>query len=128
MAGLLSTPRPVPGRRVPVVAGTAVLVVALPVFALAGWPLAGWGLAAVLWAGVHVLDAFVARARTQNAAVASGIQIFALFFKLIGLLAVLFAALASDRRLALAAVLTYALAYTCELGLSLVTYFGTEGR
>ena len=128
MAGLLSTPRPVPGRRVPVVAGTSVLVVALPVFALAGWPLAGWGLAAVLWAGVHVLDAFVARARTQNAAVASGIQIFALFFKLIGLLAVLFAALASDRRLALAAVLTYALAYTCELGLSLVTYFGAEGR
>ena len=67
----------------------------------------------------------VARARDADGSLGrSGIQAFALFFKLIALLVVLFAALAADRDLALAAVLTYALAYTFELGLSLVTYFG----
>ena len=37
---------------------------------------------------------------------------------------ILFAALAADRGLAVAAAITYALAYTFELGLSLVFYFG----
>ena len=55
---------------------------------------------------------------------ASGVQVFALLFKSIGLLVVLFAALAADRGLAVAAALTYGLAYTFELGLSLVFYFG----
>ena len=45
--------------------------------------------------------------------------------KAIALLVVLFAAVASDPQLALAAAATYALAYTFELGLSLVLYFGT---
>ena len=57
---------------------------------------------------------------------ASGVQVFAIFFKSIGLLVVLFAALAADRGLAVAAAITYALAYTFELGLSLVFYFGAE--
>ncbi len=53
-------------------------------------------------------------------------QAFGLFFKLITILVVLFAALAADRDVALvAAGLTYGLAYTFELGLSLATYFGT---
>jgi uncharacterized membrane protein len=39
-------------------------------------------------------------------------------------LAVLFAALAGDPALAVAAAVTYGLAYTLELGLSLVFYFG----
>ena len=37
----------------------------------------------------------------------------------------LFAALAADRNLALTTALTYGLAYTFELGLSLASYFGT---
>jgi hypothetical protein len=127
MAGMLSTPRPVPGRRVPVLAGSGVIAVALPIFLIAGWNLGGWGLAAVLWLAVHALDHVVARARTQRVTLAaSGVQVFAVFFKSIGLLVVLFAALATDRSLALGAVATYALAYTCELGLSLVAYFGAE--
>src|SRR2546423_1806648 len=55
----------------------------------------------------------------------SGMQACALFFKLIALVVVLFAALAADRNLALTTALTYGLAYTFELGLSLASYFGT---
>jgi hypothetical protein len=47
-----------------------------------------------------------------------------LLFKTLGLLVVLFAAAATSPHLALAAALVYALAYTLELGLSMVAYFG----
>ena len=43
MAGVFSTPRPVPGRRVPALAGAAVIVLALPVFLVGGFPLARLG-------------------------------------------------------------------------------------
>jgi hypothetical protein len=126
-SALFSTPRPEPSHVLPVVGGAVVLALALPVFLVAGWNVGAWGLAAALWAAVHVLDLFVARARAQTVTLAaSGVQAFALFFKSIGLLAVLLAALAADRSLALGAVVTYALAYTFELGLSLISYFGTE--
>ena len=102
------------------------LALLLPVVALVGWSIAGWGLAALLWLGIHALDLLVIRARSKPGGVAnSGIQAFALFFKLIALLVVLFAALAADRNLALTTALTYGLAYTFELGLSLASYFGT---
>jgi hypothetical protein len=125
MREALLTPRPAPNRVLPVLAGALVLVFALPIFLLAGWPVAGWGLAAVLWLAVHALDFLLARMRTgAGNLAASGVQAFGLFFKSIGLLVVLIAAVASSPRLAIAAVLTYALAYTCELGLSLVSYYG----
>ena len=124
---LFSTPRAEPNHALPAAGGTLVLLLLLPVVALLGWSIAGWGLAAVLWFGLHALDLLVVRARSKpNAGVAnSGIQAFALFFKLIALLVVLFAALAADRNLALTTALTYGLAYTFELGLSLASYFGT---
>jgi hypothetical protein len=122
---LFSTPRPEPSHLLPAVGSALVIALALPVFVVSGWRLAGWGLAAVLWVGVHALDLLVARARSRtDTLAASGVQVFALFFKSIGLLVVLFAALAASRELAVAAALTYALAYTFELGLSLVFYFG----
>jgi hypothetical protein len=125
MRDTLLTPRPAPNRVLPALAGALVLVFALPIFLLAGWPVAGWGLAAVLWLAVHALDFLLARMRTgAGNLAASGVQAFGLFFKSIGLLVVLIAAVASSPRLAIAAVLTYALAYTCELGLSLVSYYG----
>ena len=98
---LFSTPRPEPSHLLPAAGSALVIALALPVFLVSGWSLAGWGLAAVLWLGVH-----------------------ALLFKSIGLLVVLFTALATDRGLAVAAALTYGLAYTFELGLSLAFYFG----
>jgi hypothetical protein len=125
MRDTLLTPRPAPNRVLPVLAGALVLVFALPIFLLAGWPVAGWGLAAVLWLALHALDFLLARMRTgAGNLAASGVQAFGIFFKSIGLLVVLIAAVASSPRLAIAAVLTYALAYTFELGLSLVSYYG----
>ncbi|HET6944304.1 MAG TPA: hypothetical protein VFI01_03055 [Gaiellaceae bacterium] len=102
------------------------VLAALPVFLLAGWSLAGWGLAAVLWVAVHLVDVVLHRSRSGAATLAaSGVQAFGLFFKSIGLLAVLVAAAVADPHLAIAAAVTYALAYTFELGLSLATYFGS---
>jgi hypothetical protein len=108
-----------PSRRLPVVGSAAVVALALPVFIVSGWSLRGWVIAAVIWIAVHGLDLLVARAGTKPA-----VQGFALFFKSIGLLVVLFVAVAADRNMALAAAATYALAYTFELGLSIALYFG----
>jgi len=126
---LFSTPRPEPSHLLPAAGGALVLAIALPIVVISGWSIAGWGLAAALWLGVHALDIVLLRARTRGGPLAaSGVQVFALFFKSIGLLVVLFAAVAANRHLALAAALTYALAYTFELGLSLVFYFGAASR
>jgi hypothetical protein len=122
---LFTTPRPEPGHVLPALLGGVVVLLALPVFLVAGWPIGGWILAAVLYIGIHALDLLLARARprTGNLA-ASGVQVFGLFLKSIGLLAVLVAVTVSNAGLGIAAALTYALAYTAELGLSLVVYFG----
>jgi hypothetical protein len=126
IGALFSTPRPEPGHLLPALLGGLVLVVALPVFLFAGWNVAGWALAAVLYAAVHALNVLLthARSRAGNLA-ASGVQAFGLFFKSIGLLVVLLATAVTNPHLAIAAALTYALAYTAELGLSLLVYFGT---
>ena len=128
-AALFETPRQVPGRLLPALGGLLVIALALPIFLLADWNLAGWALAAVLWLAVHALELLLARlqARTSNLA-ASGVQAFGLFFKAIGLLVVLLAAAATDRSLGIAAALTYGLAYTLELGLSLLAYFSEAPR
>ncbi|HZR96631.1 MAG TPA: hypothetical protein VFA56_13120 [Gaiellaceae bacterium] len=124
-SALFSTPRPEPNHLLPAAASAIVVVLALPVFLLAGWSVAGWGLAAVLWVGVHAIDVVLHRTRgnTGNLA-ASGVQAFGLLFKSLGLLVVLVATAVANPHLAIAAALTYALAYTLELGLSLATYFG----
>jgi hypothetical protein len=124
---LFSTPRPEPNHLLPAAGSALVLALALPVFVISDWPLAGWGLAVALWVGVHLLDQLLARARDRTGSLAaSGVQAFALFFKSIALLAVLLAAVAADRGVGLGAAVTYALAFTFELGLSLVLYFGSE--
>jgi hypothetical protein len=126
-SALFSTPRPEPGHLLPALGGAAIVLLALPVFLVAGWPLAGWGLAAVLWVAVHAIDILLRRSKPQTANLAaSAVQAFGLFFKSIGLLVVLIAALAASPHLAVAAALTYALAYTFEFGLSLATYFGAS--
>jgi hypothetical protein len=128
-SAIFSTPRPEPGHLLPAVGSAVVMLLALPIFLVTGWPLAGWGLAAILWVAVHVLDVVLRRSRGEAGNLAaSGVQAFGLFFKSIGLLAVLFTALVANQELAVAAALTYALAYTFELGLSLVFYFGATQR
>jgi len=122
---LFSTPRPEPGHLLPALGGALLIGLALPVFILAHLSLGGWALAAVLWCAVHAIDALLTQARTRTGNLAaSGVQAFGLFFKAIGLLVVLLVAAVANPHLAVAAAVTYALAYTFELGLSIVTYFG----
>lgn len=125
-SAIFSTPRPEPNHLLPALGGAVVVLLALPVFLVGGWSLAGWLLALVVWIATHAIDLLLARMRGQTDNVAaSGVQVFGLFFKSIGLLAVLLAAVVSSRELAIGAIVTYALAYTFELGLSLASYFGT---
>jgi hypothetical protein len=124
-AALFSTPRPEPGRLLPALGGGLVIALALPVFVIAGWPLGGWALGAVLWLAILALDLLLAsmRGRTSSLA-ASGVQAFGLFFKAIALLVVLLAAAVTDSSLAASAVIVFVLAYSLQLGLSLLAYFG----
>lgn len=125
-AAIFDNPKPEPGHLLPAVAGALVIALALPVFLVVGLPIGGWALAVVLWVAVHAVDLLLRRARGDVGNVAaSGVQAFGLFFKAVGVLVVLVAAVVADPRLAVAAALTYALAYTIELALSIVTYFGT---
>jgi hypothetical protein len=124
MAGLLSTPRPVPGRRVPTLAGAAVVALALPVFLVAGFPLGGWALAAVLWASGEALGAYLARLPIgADRLKTSGLVALAHSFRGIGVMVVLLAVTVGDRDVGIAAVAVYALAYSLSLGVSLIEYF-----
>jgi hypothetical protein len=124
--GLLTTPRPVPGRLAPALGALLALAVALAVFLLAGWDVRGWAIGAVLWAGIRALSLLVAHARKDaSETAATGLQAFELVVKALAVLVVLVALAASDPDLALSAILVFALAYTVELGLSLTTYFGS---
>jgi hypothetical protein len=125
--GILGAPRPVPGRVVPAAAGALVITLALGVFLLAGWPVAGWAIAALLWAGGQAFAALLTRIRpsTTNLA-ASGVLAFGMMIRALAVLVVLVAVAASDPRLGLSAVLVFGLAYTTELAVSLLAYYGQE--
>lgn len=126
---LFDNPRPEPSHLLPALGSGVVVLLALPVFIVAGWSIGGWALAAVMWVAVHAIDALLHRARGDAANLAaSGVQAFGLFFKAIGLLVVLVAAAVASPHLAVAAAVTYGLAYTFELGLSLVAYFGAAAK
>jgi hypothetical protein len=126
-ATALGSPRPMPGRLVPVAAGATVIALALPVFLLAGWRVAGWAIAAVLWLGIQALGVLLARIRpSPDNLAASGVLAFGMMGRVLAVLVVLVAVAATDRTLALAAVLVYALAYTAELAVSVATYYVQE--
>jgi hypothetical protein len=129
MAGLFATPRPLPDLKLPLVAGAAVLLLALPVFAAAGWDLRGWAIGAALWAASRALAAVLTHLRSGMGTLAgSGVVGFGMTFRALAVMIVVVALAATDARLALAVVLLYALAYTLELGVSLALYFGGEKR
>jgi hypothetical protein len=127
MAGIVTTPRPIPSALPPLVAGAAVVALALPIFVAAGWPLAGWAIGALLWAGSRVLAVLLTRLKpgAGNLA-ASGVVGFGMTFRALAVMVVVIALAASDARLALAVVALYALAYTLELGVALALYFSGE--
>ena len=128
-AGVLSTPRPLPNRIIPMVAGGALMLLALPIFAIAGWRMSAWALAAVLWAASQGLGLVLGRLRVGMANLAgSGVVAFGMMFRAIAVMVVLVAVAVSHPSLAVGAALLYALAYTLEFGVSLVSYFGGQER
>jgi hypothetical protein len=129
MAGVFSTPRPVPSRRVPALAGGAVIVLGLPVFLVGGFPIGGWALAAVLWAAAEALSWWLGRLPIgADHLRTSGAVGIATAFRGIGVMVVLLAVTVADKRLGVSAVVLYVLAYTLTLGVSLIEYFSAEPR
>jgi hypothetical protein len=127
MNGILSTPRPVPGRRAPMLAGAGVVALALPVFLVAGFPLDGWAIAAVLWAAGEALGLWLARLPIGADHLGfSGLVALAHSFRGIAVMVVLLVVTVADRDVGIAAVAVYALAYSLSLGVSLVEYFSGD--
>lgn len=122
---LVATPRAVPGRALPVLAGAAVVALGLPVFLVAGWSLRGWLLGATLWLGAQALGVMLARLPLgADSVVSSGVAGIGMMFRPVAVMVVAIAVAASDVGLGVAAALVYALAYTLELAVSLTSYFG----
>jgi len=127
MNGMLSTPRPVPSRRVPMLAGAGVVVLALPVFLVAHFSLSGWALAAVLWAAGEALAAWLGKLPTgADHLRTSGLVALAHSFRGIGVVIVLAIVTLANRPVGIAALAVYAIAYSLSLGVSLLEYFGGE--
>ena len=126
---MFATPRPVPGRLVPALAGSAVIVLALPVFVVAGWPLDGWLLAATLWVAGQAFAWLLTRLPlgTGNLA-AAGMRGIGTSFRAMAVGIPLVVVVAADEQVGLAAAIVYTLAFTVELAVSLVEYFGAEAR
>jgi hypothetical protein len=126
-SGVFTTPRMVPGRIVPALGGTGVIVLALPLFAVAGWPIRGWVLAAVLWVAGQALAALLTRLPLDPSNVAAAaMRGIGTSFRGFAAGVVLVAVTAAHEDVGLAALLVYALAFTLEFILSLMTYFGAE--
>jgi hypothetical protein len=124
MPSTLLAPRPMPDRRLAVIAGGAIVALALPAFLLADWPLDGWALGAGLWLASRILDAIFSRVGIGEPTLAgSGFVAFGMMGRgiLLALAGVLIALFDPDA--AVAGVLVYAAAYTLELALSLTLYF-----
>lgn len=114
-----------PDLRLAAVAAGAVIVLALPVYLAAGWRLNGWVLAGTLWLAGQAFGVLLDRLAAMGNLAASGLAALGMMLRSIAVMIVILAVAVSDPSVALAAALTYALAFTVELGLSLVAYFGS---
>lgn len=123
--GIFGSPRPMPGRLVPVIAAAGVILLALPVFLVAGWPIGAWGLAAVLFAGSQGLSLLLNRLGIGTDKLAqSGVLAFGMMFRAVAVMVVLLVVAVANKQLGLGAAILYALAYSMELGVSVISYFG----
>lgn len=128
-AGIFSTPRPIPSRIAPAIAGGSVIALALPIFAVARWPLAGWALAAVLWAAALAFSLVLARLPGDPGNLAAaGMRGIGTTSRALLVGVPLVAVTVSDERVGVAAAAVYALAFTVELAVGLVAYFGSGGH
>jgi hypothetical protein len=128
-AGIFSTPRPLPGRIGPTLAGGTIIALALPIFAIAGWPLRGWALAAVLWAAAEIFALVLARLpNSPDNLAAAGMRGIGTTSRGLLVGVVLVIVTVSNETVGLTAAILYAVAYTAELGVGLATYFGGDTR
>ena len=128
-AGIFSTPRPLPSRIAPTIAGGTIIALALPIFAIAGWPLEAWALAAVLWVASEIFGAVLTRLPNgpDNLA-AAGMRGIGTTSRALLVGVVLVVVTVSNETVGLAAAILYAIAFTVELGVGLATYFGGEEK
>jgi len=127
--GIFSTPRPLPSRIGPTLAGGTIVALALPIFAIAGWPMRGWALAAVLWVASEIFALVLARLpdNPDNLA-AAGMRGIGTTSRALLVGVVLVIVTVSNEAVGLSAALLYAVAFTVELGVGLATYFGGEAK
>jgi hypothetical protein len=128
-AGIFSTPRAMPSRLAPTIAGGVVVALALPIFVAAGWPLQGWLLAAVLWVASEVVALLLARLPDgpDNLA-AAGMRGIGTTSRALLVGVVLVIVTVSNETVGLSATILYAIAFTAELAVGLATYFGGEAK
>lgn len=128
-AGIFSTPRSVPSRLGPTLAGGAVIGLSLPVFAVAGWPLAGWALAAVLWLAAELFALVLARLpEGPDNLAAAGMRGIGTTSRALLVGIPLVVVTVTDETVGIAAAGLYALAFTVELLVGLASYFGGEAK
>jgi hypothetical protein len=112
-----------------VIAGGAIVTLALPVFLVADWPLEGWALGAGLWVASRLLDAIFSRVGIGEPTLrGSGFVAFGMMGRGILLALAAIAVAVADPKLAVAGALVYAAAYSLELALSLILYFQGQMR
>ncbi|HEX6489940.1 MAG TPA: hypothetical protein VF002_01050 [Gaiellaceae bacterium] len=129
MNGVLSTPRPLPNRLWPALAGAVLILLALPIFLVAGWPTGGWALGAALYAASQGLALFLSRLPLgADSLRSSGLVAVARTVRVIGVMVVLIAVTVAHKSLGVSAALLFVAAYTLELLVSLVSYFSGEPR
>ena len=110
-------------------AGTGLLLLALPVFAIAGWPLKGWALAAVLWVAAQAFAYLLTRLPLDEGNLAAaGVRGIGMGFRAFIVGIPLVAATVADSRVGVAAAVLYVLAYTLDLAVSLATFFGADAK
>ncbi|MGH3078764.1 MAG: hypothetical protein ACRDPZ_11360 [Gaiellaceae bacterium] len=128
-AGMFSTPRPLPSRMGPTIAGGTIIALALPIFAIAGWPLDGWALAAALWVASEIFALVLTRLPNNPANLAAaGMRGIGTTSRALLVGVVLVIVTVSNETVGLAAAILYAIAFTVELGVGLATYFGGEAK
>jgi hypothetical protein len=126
---MFSTPRPLPSRMAPTIAGATIIALALPIFLIAGWPMQGWALAAVLWAASEIFAAVLTRLPdSPDNLAAAGMRGIGTTSRALLVGVVLVIVTVSNESVGIAAALLYAIAFTVELGVGLATYFGGEAK
>ena len=123
---LFARPRPMPARHLPVVAGGALIGLALPVIAVAGLSLRGWALGAVLWLCAQALGLLFTRLRRPDSVAQAGVMGVGMMFRGAAVMVVAIAVASSNLEVGLTAAVLYALAYTLELALSIAAYMSGE--